>query len=227
MRALRLFSGSFFLGLVAASVSFAQSTDRSWFDPNGNRVADCDLNNPALNGECGPWSNLNFGKSTSGTTVNPATLEGWGSRPSAPVPNHALTRYNGSASRLGCSPDAETQRGGRVAFLAPRCPPIPQAWRNHGLPDAPLGVELRICSGDPLRRRGGTGHLQTTLRGRAPLGLPFGHALPSRIRRLRLGTALGMALGRTLQRVDPRETSASIIPRGDTLKSGPPHNTVL
>ena len=63
------------------SVSFAQSTDRSWFDANGNYVADCDLNNAAGNGECGPWANQNFGKSTSGTVVNPATLEGWGSRP--------------------------------------------------------------------------------------------------------------------------------------------------
>ncbi|HEY6507385.1 MAG TPA: hypothetical protein VIY56_05190, partial [Vicinamibacterales bacterium] len=63
------------------SVSFAQSTDRSWFDANGNYVADCSLTNPNQNGECGPWANQNFGKSTSGTTVNPATLEGWGSRP--------------------------------------------------------------------------------------------------------------------------------------------------
>ena len=56
-------------------------TDRSWFDPNGNKVAECDLNNPAANGECGPWANQNFGKSTSGQTVNPAVLGGWGSRP--------------------------------------------------------------------------------------------------------------------------------------------------
>jgi Carboxypeptidase regulatory-like domain len=63
------------------AVSFAQTTDRSWFDPNGNRVVDCDLTNPAANGECGPWSNLNFGKASSGTTVNPAVLSGWGSRP--------------------------------------------------------------------------------------------------------------------------------------------------
>jgi hypothetical protein len=63
------------------SVSFAQSTDRSWFDADNDKVADCDLNNPNISGECGPWANQNFGKSTSGTTVNPATLEGWGSRP--------------------------------------------------------------------------------------------------------------------------------------------------
>ena len=63
------------------SVSFAQSTDRSWFDADTDYVADCDLNNAQANGECGPWANQNFGKSTSGTVVNPATLEGWGSRP--------------------------------------------------------------------------------------------------------------------------------------------------
>jgi hypothetical protein len=63
------------------SVSFADNTARSWGDANGNFVADCNLNNPAQNGECGPWANQNFGKSTSGTTVNPQTLSGWGSRP--------------------------------------------------------------------------------------------------------------------------------------------------
>ena len=44
----------------------ARATDRSWFDADGDYVADCDLNNPAANGECGPWANQNFGKSTSG-----------------------------------------------------------------------------------------------------------------------------------------------------------------
>jgi hypothetical protein len=63
------------------AVSFAYMTNRSWFDANGDYVADCDLNNSAANGECGPWANQNFGKSTSGQTVNPAVLEGWGSRP--------------------------------------------------------------------------------------------------------------------------------------------------
>ena len=63
------------------AVTFAQTTDRSWFDGNGDYVADCDLNNSAGNGECGPWANGNFGKASSGTIVNPAVLEGWGSRP--------------------------------------------------------------------------------------------------------------------------------------------------
>ena len=32
------------------------SINRSWSDPNGNRVAECDFLNSAANGECGAWS---------------------------------------------------------------------------------------------------------------------------------------------------------------------------
>ena len=60
---------------------FAAMTSRGWFDADGDYVADCDLRNSAANGECQQWDNLNFGKATSGTTVNPKVLEGWGSRP--------------------------------------------------------------------------------------------------------------------------------------------------
>ena len=63
------------------AVTFAQTTDRSWFDADGDYVADCNLNDSAGNGECGPWANGNFGKASSGTVVNPEVLEGWGSRP--------------------------------------------------------------------------------------------------------------------------------------------------
>ena len=37
--------------------------------------------NPALNGECGPWANQNFGSSVPGTRYDPRLLNGWGVRP--------------------------------------------------------------------------------------------------------------------------------------------------
>jgi hypothetical protein len=56
------------------------SINRSWSDPNGNRVAECDFMNPLANGECGAWSALNWGSFAQTTTVNPAALKGWGVR---------------------------------------------------------------------------------------------------------------------------------------------------
>jgi hypothetical protein len=56
------------------------SINRSWSDPNGNRVVDCNFMNPAANGECGAWSALNWGSFNQATTVNPAVLTGWGTR---------------------------------------------------------------------------------------------------------------------------------------------------
>ena len=58
----------------------ATSTTRAWTDSNGNFVPDCDLLNPALNGECGPWSNRNFGKEIFATTYDPEILNGWNKR---------------------------------------------------------------------------------------------------------------------------------------------------
>jgi hypothetical protein len=57
------------------------STNRSWTDTNRDYVPDCDLMNPARNGECGPWSNQNFGSSIPGTRYDPRLLDGWGIRP--------------------------------------------------------------------------------------------------------------------------------------------------
>jgi hypothetical protein len=56
------------------------STTRSWTDANRNFVPDCDLMNRALNGECGPWGNQNFGSSVPGTRYDPRLLNGWGVR---------------------------------------------------------------------------------------------------------------------------------------------------
>jgi len=55
---------------------------RSWTDSNSNYAPDCDFSNPATNGECGPLSNLNFGKvNPAATQFDKEVLEGWGVRP--------------------------------------------------------------------------------------------------------------------------------------------------
>jgi hypothetical protein len=58
----------------------ATMTNRAWTDTNGNFVPDCVLLNPAQNGECGPWTNQNFGKYVVSTTYDPKVLGGWNVR---------------------------------------------------------------------------------------------------------------------------------------------------
>ena len=53
------------------------STTRSWGDTNGNFFPDCDLRNPALNGECGPYNNGNFGKTIITNNYDPEILNGY------------------------------------------------------------------------------------------------------------------------------------------------------
>jgi hypothetical protein len=62
-----------YVGVEIAPVSnpaanMSLSTSRSWTDANGNYVPDCDLRNPAAQGECGPWNDLGFGKAREVTT---------------------------------------------------------------------------------------------------------------------------------------------------------------
>jgi Carboxypeptidase regulatory-like domain len=62
----------------------ATSTNRNWNDltfpvgdpRRGNFTPDCDLLNPATNGECGPWANQNFGKYVVSSTYDPNVLSG-------------------------------------------------------------------------------------------------------------------------------------------------------
>ena len=61
-------------------VTFVQTTNRGWNDANRNYAAECDFMNPAANGECQAWSNVNWGNPIQTTTVNPDVLEGWGVR---------------------------------------------------------------------------------------------------------------------------------------------------
>jgi hypothetical protein len=57
------------------------SVNRTWTDTNGNLTPDCNLSNPAADGECGPILNNNFGKvSPTATTVDNALKTGWGKR---------------------------------------------------------------------------------------------------------------------------------------------------
>jgi hypothetical protein len=64
--------------------SFQYNTTRTWLDNNGNKVPDCDLNNLGLQSGvdlCGAVANANFGNVFSPTTIDPALLSGWGTRP--------------------------------------------------------------------------------------------------------------------------------------------------
>jgi hypothetical protein len=56
------------------------STNRSWNDANRDFRPDCDLLNPAANGECGAMSNRNFGLPVPGSTYDPEIIGGWGHR---------------------------------------------------------------------------------------------------------------------------------------------------
>jgi hypothetical protein len=57
------------------------TTQRNWADANANFVPDCDLNNFALNGECGALDNAAiFGTVTPGTNYDPDLMTGWGKR---------------------------------------------------------------------------------------------------------------------------------------------------
>ena len=68
--------------------NLVRTTNRTWNDSlfpagdarRGNYVPDCDLRNPATNGECGAWSDLNFGKQTGGTKYADGALEGFNSQ---------------------------------------------------------------------------------------------------------------------------------------------------
>ena len=56
-------------------------TRRSWNDRNRDFVPDCDLLNPARNGECGAMSDPNFGTTKAARNIDPDLTNGWGKRP--------------------------------------------------------------------------------------------------------------------------------------------------
>jgi hypothetical protein len=57
--------------------------NRGWTDTDGDKVVDCNLLNPALNGECAASTaaQANFGQLGAATAVDPNVLSGWGVRP--------------------------------------------------------------------------------------------------------------------------------------------------
>jgi hypothetical protein len=57
------------------------SASRTWNDSDGDFVPNCDLTNLAANDECGPISNVNFGKiNPSAVQYSPNMINGWGVR---------------------------------------------------------------------------------------------------------------------------------------------------
>src|SRR5688572_7975200 len=94
------------------AVTLVQTTSRGWNDTNtfplgdprnGNFVADCDFMNPAANGECQAWTNLNWGQQGQTTQVNPDVQQGWGKRNwdwqfSAGIQHEVLPRVSADVS---------------------------------------------------------------------------------------------------------------------------------
>jgi hypothetical protein len=77
----RYISGGSLASNVNPVNTSVNSATRTWTD-NGDYIPQCDWNNPATNLECGPLSNLNFGKvNPTATQFDKEVLEGWGVRP--------------------------------------------------------------------------------------------------------------------------------------------------
>jgi len=58
---------------------FVTQDNRGWTDANQDFVVNCDLTNPAANGECGAGSPF-FGKTVDPLTTDPASTSGWNTR---------------------------------------------------------------------------------------------------------------------------------------------------
>src|SRR5262249_10927200 len=83
-------------------------TTRNWTDTNTNCIPDCDLSNPADNGECRAMANPNFGKAVGATVYDPETLRGWtsasstgSSRRASSTSLHRVSRWTSDISAAG------------------------------------------------------------------------------------------------------------------------------
>ena len=72
-----------------AAANFTPSTNRTWNDANGNFVPDCNLLDSVPNGECGAWSNRNFGQPVLAAANAPDAIAGF---------NRQAFNWEGSAS---------------------------------------------------------------------------------------------------------------------------------
>jgi hypothetical protein len=70
-------SAGTFTNLFAPANRIVSSTNRSWQDTNANFVPDCNLLNPAANGECGAMDNSAFGSAQPAVNYDPDLLRGW------------------------------------------------------------------------------------------------------------------------------------------------------
>jgi hypothetical protein len=60
----------------------ATTTNRTWTDPNGDFIPQCDLLSKDANGECGAMASATFGTAARTTAgIDPAILNGWNVRP--------------------------------------------------------------------------------------------------------------------------------------------------
>jgi hypothetical protein len=71
--------GLFGIGMGPAN-GLVTAANRSWSDADRDYVPDCNLTNPARNGECGPVDNSNFGTTIPTLAFDPDILEGWHER---------------------------------------------------------------------------------------------------------------------------------------------------
>ena len=67
---------------INPSSRLVTSVTRGWIDANRDYIPQCDLLNPAINGECGAWDDQNFGRERPATAYDEAVHGGWGVRPS-------------------------------------------------------------------------------------------------------------------------------------------------